>query len=379
MPAEIQESDVQWMRRATRLAMNGRGRVEPNPMVGCVIVKDSGVIGEGFHEVFGGPHAEPNALSNCIESPAGATLYTTLEPCCHTGKKTPPCVPRLIEAKVARVVIGSLDPHPLVDGRGAAQLRAARIEVTTPVLEPQCKQLLAPYFARAVHHRPYVTLKWAETADGKVGAEGSRVHISNPTSTAVIHQLRSRCDAIIVGSNTVLADDPLLTVRGVEVARPLLRVVLDRRLRTPLTSRLVQTAREGPVRIYTSSEAVRSNRMTIVPELERRGVEVRPIATTRELLADLYECGATHVLVEPGPTLGTDWLRQSPTFVDRVWVIRSTKTLGTTGIAAPEVPASYRSAGELDLDSDRLTEYLNPASAVFFAAESSADFVLAGR
>src|SRR3954462_1050130 len=158
MTATSPELDEQFIRRAIRLAMNGRGRVEPNPMVGCVIVKDDRVIGEGYHTEFGGPHAEPTALANCTESPAGATAYVTLEPCCHLNKKTPPCVPRLIEARVARVVLGAIDPNPDVSGQGIAQLRDAGIEITTGVLERECLQLAAPFHARTSHHRPYVTL-----------------------------------------------------------------------------------------------------------------------------------------------------------------------------------------------------------------------------
>src|SRR5829696_3035988 len=156
--------DEQFLRRALRLAMNGRGRVEPNPMVGCVIVKNGQVIGEGYHSQFGGPHAEPTALANCTESPAGATAYVTLEPCCHTNKKTPPCAPRLIEAKIARVVIGCLDPNPNVNGQGVAMLRNAGVQVDGPILEGPAKQLIAPFIALTVHRRPYVTLKWAQTA-----------------------------------------------------------------------------------------------------------------------------------------------------------------------------------------------------------------------
>src|SRR3954471_24442531 len=145
------DSNEHFLRRAIRLAMNGRGRVEPNPMVGCVIVGPDGrVLGEGWHDQFGGPHAEPNARAACAaagESPAGATAYVPLEPCCHTNKKTPPCAPRLIEAKLARVVVGCLDPNPDVNGKGIAMLRAAGIDVVAPVLEPEAKQLVAPFFA----------------------------------------------------------------------------------------------------------------------------------------------------------------------------------------------------------------------------------------
>src|SRR5437763_505869 len=156
------EVDAEYLRRAIRLAMNGRGRVEPNPMVGCVIVKNNRVIGEGYHQQFGGPHAEPNALANCVESPHGATAYVTLEPCCHANKKTPPCTPRLIAAKIARVVIGCLDPNPDVNGQGVAMLRAAGVMVEGPVLESEAKQLIAPFIATTRYRRPYVTLKWAQ-------------------------------------------------------------------------------------------------------------------------------------------------------------------------------------------------------------------------
>src|SRR4051794_35005175 len=201
--------DDDYLRRAIRLAMNGRGRVEPNPMVGCVIVKNGSTIGEGYHREFGGPHAEPNALASCAESPEGATAYVTLEPCCHTNKKTPPCTPRLIEAKIARVVVGRLDPNPDVNGKGLEMLRAAGIQVdrAPDELESEANQLVAPFFGHTVFHRPYITLKWAQTADGKVsGAGGARLQISNDGATRAVHWLRGRSDAILVGVNTLLTD-----------------------------------------------------------------------------------------------------------------------------------------------------------------------------
>src|SRR3954466_3298302 len=191
----MNNTDLTHLRRGLRLAMNGRGRVEPNPMVGCVIARGERVIGEGFHAEFGGPHAEPRALANCSESPAGASAYVTLEPCCHTNKKTPPCVPRLIEAKIARVVVGFLDPNPDVDGKGIAMLREAGIVVDRAPgeIEAEAKQLIAPFIKRVVHHRPYVTMKWAESANGKVaGAMGRRVKITNEASDRVVHALRAR-------------------------------------------------------------------------------------------------------------------------------------------------------------------------------------------
>ena len=375
------------MRRAIRLAMNGRGRVEPNPMVGCVIVKEGRVIGEGFHQQFGGPHAEPNALANCTESPAGATVYVTLEPCCHSGKKTPPCVPRLVEAKVSRVVIGCLDPNPLVNGAGAARLAAPGIPVTSPVLEAACRQLLAPYIAHVVHRRPYVTLKWAQSRNGMVaGRMGRRVKITGDASDRIVHALRARCDAIAVGTNTVLNDDPILTARPTdEPARRLLRVVLSNSLKLPLDSRLVCSAREHPVLVYCSESAAREN-ATTASALRSAGVEVASLPdrdshfSFADVLSDLHARGVVHLLVEPGPTLTRYFLSRSQ--ADRVWVLRSSTDIEEDGALAisSAPPVGYSSVGQFSVDaSDTLTEYLNPASAVFFAAEPSADFVLSSH
>src|SRR5947209_7612113 len=165
-------SDEDFMRRAIRLAMRGRGTVEPNPMVGCIIAKGARAIGQGWHRQFGGAHAEPNALASCTETAEGATAYVTLEPCCHTDKKTPPCVPKLIEAKLARVVIGCIDPNPDVAGKGCRELKEAGIAVDVGICEKEAKQLAAPFFASIEQRRPYVTLKWAQTSDGKVAGPG---------------------------------------------------------------------------------------------------------------------------------------------------------------------------------------------------------------
>src|SRR5581483_11984816 len=200
MTAPPTSDNTSFMRRALRLAMNGRGGVEPNPMVGCVIVKNGRIIGEGYHQHFGGPHAELNALASSIESPEAATAYVTLEPCCHTNKKTPPCVPALIAAKIGRVVIGCLDPNPDVNGNGVRRLRKAGIQIDGPLLEAEAKQLIAPFLAHVSLKRPYVTLKWAESSNGKVaGRLGRPVRISNSSSDKAVHQLRARCDAIAVG------------------------------------------------------------------------------------------------------------------------------------------------------------------------------------
>src|SRR5688572_26338216 len=276
MSAADPDTDATFMRRAIRLAMNGRGRVEPNPMVECVLVKDGRVIGAGYHEQFGGAHAEPNALAACAaagESPAGATAYVTLEPCCHKNKKTPPCAPRLIEAKVGRVVVGCLDPNPDVNGKGLAMLREAGVDVTAPVLEAEARQVIAPFIARTLYARPYVTLKWAQTADGKVaGAGGRPVRLSNDTSWRLVHEMRTRCDAILVGAGTASTDNPYLTARVERIRNPL-RVVLDSRLRLRPYSNLATTVDESPVLVFHNPS--RSNAAD-AESLRRQGVELVP-------------------------------------------------------------------------------------------------------
>jgi diaminohydroxyphosphoribosylaminopyrimidine deaminase/5-amino-6-(5-phosphoribosylamino)uracil reductase len=385
MSLELSQSDEAMMRRAIALAIKGRGAVEPNPMVGCVIVKDGRIIGEGYHQTFGGPHAEPNAIAACRESSVGATAYVTLEPCCHTDKKTPPCVPQLIQAGISRVVIGCFDPNPQVSGRGIEQLRRAGVDVSSPVMECQAKQLIAPFIKRMTQHQPYVTLKWAQSADGMVaGAGGRTVRITNPTSSHVVHELRARCDAILVGINTALADDPLLTARRVENIRPLTRAVLDSGLRLPTTSRLVQTASQSPLVVYCSSQAFLETRRERVRELQDHGVRVVGLdQATGELATNsspqlslpemLRNIGGTHLLVEPGPTLARSFLSQG--LADRVWVLRSPVSIDEpNAIRAAQI--DYPTTGRLEIDGDELTEYLNPAANVFFSLEQSADLRL---
>ena len=374
----MSDADIEFLRRANRLAMLGRGRVEPNPMVGCVIVKDGKIIGEGYHARFGGPHAEPTALAACTENCSGATAYVTLEPCCHTNKKTPPCAPRLIAAGIRRVVIGSLDPNPQVNGNGVKMLKDAGVEVIGPILEAETKQLNAAFFKGTLHARPYTTLKWAQTASGKVaGAGGKRFQISNDRAMQVVHEMRARSDTILVGINTVLADDPQLSVRNAQTFRPLTRAVLDSELALPLESMLARTG-AGEVVVFCSKQAFRDSPR--VAELERMGLKIRPVrASSPQLLSlddvlfDLDDRGQ-HLLVESGPTLARSFFAAN--LCDRLWVIRSPKVIDEpTAPSAAEVPGDYVKTGEVNLDGDLLCEYLNPKSAVFFAAEASADIV----
>jgi diaminohydroxyphosphoribosylaminopyrimidine deaminase/5-amino-6-(5-phosphoribosylamino)uracil reductase len=364
-------ADIRHLQRAIRLAMQGRGSVEPNPMVGCVIVKDGRIIGKGWHQKYGGPHAEPNALSACSESPAEGTVYVTLEPCCHVNKQTPPCVPRLIEAKVARVVIGCEDPNPLVTGKGAAELRAAGIQVDTGACEAEAKQLVTPFIARMTLSRPYVTLKWAQTADGKVaGPNGTRMRISNATTDRVTHRLRAACDSILVGAPTVIADDPLLTARGVDATRQPARFVIDREIRIPVKSRLFENP-DAPTTVFCAL-GLDDDRLRKCDALLDRCVRFTkmlpgsdghlPLSHIVSSIREDWQCA--DLLVESGPALARALFAAA--LVDRVWVIRSPMTEPDESVT-----------GSIDLGGDVLTEYLNPASPVFFAPERSADLILA--
>ncbi len=370
------------MRRAIELAMRGRGGVEPNPMVGCVLARGGSVIAEAWHQRFGGPHAEPAALRLAGEASRGATAYVTLEPCCHEKKKTPPCVPSLIRAGIKRLVAGCLDPNPMVNGQGLALLQQAGIVVEAGILEDECRQLLAPFIARTIYRRPYVTLKWAQTGDGKMaGPMGRPMAISNARSTQAVHELRSRCDAILVGVKTVLNDDPLLTARvpPPAPARRLLRCVLDPKRRLSRQCRIVRSATpEQPVLVFCLAEYAE------VPGIGP-GVEIIPCDADplrpdhlhlRSVLERLSDRGATHVMVEPGPGLIRAFCAAN--LADRIWVIRSPERLEHD--SAPTAPVvDWPAVAELDLAGDRLTEYLNARSEVYFAPRPSADMMLVER
>lgn len=239
----MQNQTETYMRRALALAARGAGHVSPNPMVGCVIVKDERIIGEGWHEYCGGLHAERNALKNCAEDPAGADLYVTLEPCCHWGR-TPPCTDAIIEHRIGRVFVGCLDANPLVAGKGAEILRSAGIPVETGICEDECRRLNEVFFHYITNKTPYVVLKYAMTLDGKIAASsGDSRWVTSETARRHVHETRARLSGIMVGVGTVLADDPLLTCR-IEGGRNPYRIVCDSHARTPLDCQLIRTARE---------------------------------------------------------------------------------------------------------------------------------------
>jgi diaminohydroxyphosphoribosylaminopyrimidine deaminase/5-amino-6-(5-phosphoribosylamino)uracil reductase len=242
------------MRRAIEHARRGLGRTTPNPIVGACIVTDEGVVvGQGAHEFAGGPHAEINALDEAGADARGATLYCTLEPCSHTGK-TGPCTERIIAAGIRRVVAAMGDPFPQVDGRGFAVLRAHGIEVDVGVEHGAAVRLNQPFLTAVRKGRPFVILKAATSLDGRIAVKGERTPLTSAPALRHAQYMRAQVDAIGVGSETVLVDDPLLTAREVYRERPLTRVVFDRRGRIPSTARIFSTLPAGPVVVVTSSE-----------------------------------------------------------------------------------------------------------------------------
>jgi len=292
------------MARALELARRGQGAVEPNPLVGCVIAQGERIVGEGWHTRFGGPHAEIEALDVAGSDAAGATLYVTLEPCCHQGQ-TPPCTAALIRAAVRRVVVAHQDPFPPVAGRGIAELRRAGVQVELGLLEQEARQLNAPYLKRIRTGRPWILAKWAMTLDGKLATRtGSSQWISGDASRRRVHQLRGRVDAVVVGRRTAEVDDPLLTARppGPRVAT---RIVVDSQARLAPGSRLVQTAREVPVLVAVGPAATAAACRCLTDA----GCEVWTAAAedpAQRLLLLLDELGRrrmTNVLVEGGGRL----------------------------------------------------------------------------
>ena len=263
-------SDPRHMKRAITLARRGEGKVEPNPMVGCVLVRDGKVLGEGWHRVFGGPHAEIEALRAAAKAGPdvrGCDAYVSLEPCCHHGK-TPPCTEALIDAGVARVLVGVADPFAQVAGRGIAALRDAGVQVEVGIEHEAASDLIAPFARRVTAGRPWVIAKWAQPLDGRIAtATGQSRWISNDASRRQVHQLRARVDAVMVGVGTVIADDPQLTARDVRRLRVARRVVVDPSLRIPLDATLLRSLDAGhgggPVMIATAQDAIDAHAATV--------------------------------------------------------------------------------------------------------------------
>ncbi len=325
---------IGFLRRALRLAARGRYRVSPNPMVGAVLARGGEIVGSGWHRQVGGPHAEAEALGEAGERARGATLYVTLEPCSHYGR-TPPCAEAVIAAGVARVVACHRDPNPLVSGQGFARLRAAGIEVESGFLVEEAVRLNLHFLIAATLRRPAVTLKWAMSLDGRIAtATGESQWISSPRGRRWALGLREEHDAILIGSGTLLADDPRLDRRLGLAAGPNLRVVLDRRLRTPPEARLFTVP--GPVLIYTQS----TDRERI-EALKGRGGEVVLLSAVEPaaVLADLYDRGVKSVLIEGGAEVLASFVESG--CYDRVMVDCAPLLIGGKDAPGPLAGAGF--------------------------------------
>lgn len=289
-------TDLDYLTRALELAERGRSHVEPNPLVGAVVVRDGRIVGEGWHEKYGQAHAEVNALNRAGKEALGATLYVTLEPCCHHGK-TPPCTDAILRAGIRRVVASMLDPFPQVGGKGIAILREAgvEVEVAHELGGPAAHRLNAPYLMR-LRGRPWIHAKWAMTLDGKIASfTGSSKWITSEASRAKVHELRGRVDGIIIGRGTLVADDPLLTARlvGPRVAT---RIVLTSgKQPLPNDCKLLRTLEEAPVLVFTQGMDGANGQ-----QWRQRGAEIVAAPSVGEVLAELHRRGMTNVLVEGG-------------------------------------------------------------------------------
>lgn len=363
-------AEEQFMKRAIELAKQGAGWTAPNPLVGAVVVKNGRVIGEGYHRKYGELHAERNALAACSEDPAGATLYVTLEPCCHYGK-TPPCTEIIIEKKIAKVVIGSRDPNPKVAGKGARILREHGIEVVEDYMREACDALNPVFFHYITTKTPYVVLKFAMTLDGKIATRtGASKWITGEAARNHVHQLRGRYAGILAGIGTVLADDPMLNCR-IDGAHQPLRIILDSHLRIPMGSRLVRSAKEYPLLIVCNeSNRDREEGANRIQKLEEAGAKVWTLPEKNGhpdlnvLMQRLGEEKIDSVLIEGGGTVNEAALKAH--IVHHVYAYIAPKIFGGedaktpvegSGIRLPQECAQLRLAKITVLLNDMLLEY----------------------
>ena len=363
-------AEEQFMKRAIELAKQGVGWTAPNPLVGAVVVKNGRVIGEGYHRKYGELHAERNALAACTEDPAGATLYVTLEPCCHYGK-TPPCTEIIIEKKIAKVVIGSRDPNPKVAGKGARILREHGIEVVEDYMREACDALNPVFFHYITTRTPYVVLKFAMTLDGKIATRtGASKWITGEAARNHVHQLRGRYAGILAGIGTVLEDDPMLNCR-IDGAHQPLRIILDSQLRIPMGSRLVRSAKEYPLLIVCNeSTRDREEGTSRIQKLEEAGAKVWTLPEKNGhpdlnvLMQRLGEEKIDSVLIEGGGTVNEAALKAH--IVHHVYAYIAPKIFGGedaktpvegSGIRLPQECANLRLAKITVLLNDMLLEY----------------------
>jgi len=322
-----------YMQQALDLSLRGRGHVNPNPMVGAVIVRDGRVIGQGYHTAYGKLHAEREALAACTEDPRGATMFVTLEPCCHHGKN-PPCTEAILEAGIATVVIGSHDPNPKVAGGGVKALRDGGVTVIEGVLREACDQLNAVFLHYIQHQTPYVVMKYAMTADGKIATHtGASKWITGIAAREHVHETRGALSAIMVGVGTVLADDPLLTCRLPDGRDPL-RVICDSKLSIPLDSMIVATAKDIPTVIacHTATPKKVKKLVDAGCKIIQAPGEAGRVDLTK-LMQRLHTDGVDSVLVEGGAALNYSLLEAG--LVQRLQVYMAPKLFGGEGAKSP--------------------------------------------
>jgi diaminohydroxyphosphoribosylaminopyrimidine deaminase/5-amino-6-(5-phosphoribosylamino)uracil reductase len=326
--------DIQYMKRALVLAKNGLGTVAPNPMVGAVVVKDGIILGEGWHERPGQPHAEPNAIANCQESVEGATVYVTLEPCCHTNKRTPPCTNLLIAKKVARVVIATLDPNPSVAGNGEKILEDAGIEVKVGVLEKESQKLNEIFFKNILTKMPYVHLKMAQTLDGKLATmSGDSKWITDELARTYVHELRLQYDAVMVGRNTLNNDNPSLNIRmGIDnKGKTPLRLIVGSIDKMNFENFVFEDQPEKTILVTTIEDYQNAadEKVALITDKNIRVVYAgikREQFDMKEAMSKLGEMGVTSILVEGGGTLAKDLLENN--LADKLTIFVAPKILG---------------------------------------------------
>ena len=329
------DEDIHYMKMAVSLAGKGAGHVSPNPMVGAVIVKDDRVISRGWHKVFGGLHAETDALASCAESPAGATMYVTLEPCCHYGKQ-PPCTSAIIKAGISRVVVGMTDPNPLVGGKGISILREHGIEVCTGLLEKEIRYQNRIFLKYITQRRPWTVLKWAMTLDGRIAAaSGDSRWVSCEESRYYVHTLRGRYMGIMAGIGTVLADNPMLNCRTDGMRQPV-RIIVDSHASLPEDSAIARTAGEYRTVLAHTTDAMRER----LEPLHGCGIETVECAATEngmvnldDLMSRLGAMGIDSVLVEGGAEL--DWSLVSAGLADEHYIFVAPKIIGGKAAKGP--------------------------------------------
>ncbi|MHC4571283.1 MAG: bifunctional diaminohydroxyphosphoribosylaminopyrimidine deaminase/5-amino-6-(5-phosphoribosylamino)uracil reductase RibD [Planctomycetota bacterium] len=330
-------SDEKYMKLALDLAWKGVGKAWPNPMVGCVIIKNSKIIGKGYHKKFGGPHAEINALKSCKKSPRGATMYVTLEPCCRFGK-TPPCTDAIIKAGIKKVVAATKDPAKKANGKGFKVLKNEGIKIKTGICKEEAQIVNAPLFFAGMKNPwvrftgkiyPWVIVKWAQSKDGFLARTDKKRWITCSKSRKDVHKLRRKAQAVLVGINTILEDDPMLTARP-DTGRQPLRVVLDSRLKIPADSNLIKTAKKVPLLIFTTLKNSKKIRL-----LRKKGAEIATVSSAKgkcslkSALADLGQRDINLIIIEGGKEVITSFLKQK--LADEIIIYTSNEKLRDKG------------------------------------------------